>query len=66
MLSFRISTAAAILAASMIGSAGAAYFITRASLTTNVALSCPSAPSRQAGQFIPFGRPLKTTGNPSY
>lgn len=58
MLTLKASVAAAILAGTAAISAGAGYLVTRATMRTDVAVSCPSttsAPAAPARPDLPAG-----------
>jgi hypothetical protein len=58
MLTLKTSVAAAILAGTAALSAGAGYVVTKATIQTNVAVSCPTpgAPSAE-NHSVPLGGP---------
>jgi hypothetical protein len=68
MLTLKMSVAAAVLVATAAASAGTAYLVTKATMRTNIALSCPTTPrastsiSPQARPFPPLGNLPSTTG----
>jgi hypothetical protein len=58
MLTIRASVAAVVLAATATVSAGAGYVVTRITLRTDLALSCPKSPAPAASdRGIPLGGP---------
>jgi hypothetical protein len=64
MLTLKTSVAAAILVGTATVSAGASYFVTKATMHTNVTVNCPApaAPSTQSQAFPPLGNLPSTTG----
>jgi hypothetical protein len=62
MLTVKASVAAVVLAATAVVSAGAGYLVTKATLRTDVTVSCPKLSAREVSdRGVPLGgRPLPT------
>ena len=58
MLNLKISVAAAVLVATAAVSAGASYFVTRATFNNNLSIDCPRQSSPAADNHgVPLGGP---------
>lgn len=69
MLTLKASVAVAALIGTAIVSAGAGYFVSRVTMTTQVAVSCPQPASSNAPQsksFPPLGTLPPTTGGKQF
>ena len=72
MLTLKASVAAAVLAGTALLSAGAGYAISRATLTEQVAVTCPQTPSAavpavpRPNAFPPLGNLPSTTGGQNF